>query len=727
MLTPGIYYPSKNAHRQLLFTLPGKNIYPVTSDYIYYSEGLVYYVNQNPLHPAGDTVGIYINGNLHGTTTILDNSGLYVYAFAPAYGVLEVKSIFSDTTVASQSFVCVNLYALLASSATIWSEQRRANILLLANQYLTPPTTGIFRGQADQAAMSNTFGEAIGFPQPADWPFERYALAMGGYPALGLPGIYSALPKGSSVGAVKDIVQAVTQYGMTGDDFRQLQGVGWQLGHTGGDNYRYRYSGNTLDPVLDTDPTGVSGPHYFLPYNQFEFLLLYRANMSDPIRVYLNGALLPDNKFYARDDGFETKVWVANTVEGDHVVVQYTAIGVGAWTDEARVPASAGVAPICSLQSNIQQAYSVMLNVVHDGFYVEGDVVLRNVVGDTDYLAYNWLNPWAVIPEYIQPVLDWRHETMTVSGGLEHKFFTGATAQQGSEFMAVNGHYLYPSQYGYTGTQEIDIDPSVGLTAGDFIQLDYRVNGETQASYETVVGASPAYPYIVTLPPSPIPLPFGASVFVNGNRLAIDQQYIWVGTTINILALLTAGDRICVRYYITGLNTYGEQTGIGQKRDFIFPNPVDPSSVIINVNGERAPVGAYVLSNPYTVHLLDNVYNYLGPTDIVSVTANIGLSAGFSVKIVQDGVTFTQGAESNFVVNYTQGTVIWNIGANQPDPGTAYQVYYTYFPKQILERLIRLVQPATIRTLLQFTTTDNRIFNPYFFEGKVNPSGDVIA
>ena len=82
MLTPGIYYPTKNAHRQLLNTLPGRNIYPVGQDYIYYSEGLVYYVNQNPDLPVGDEVAIHINGILHGTTTVLDATGLYVYAFA---------------------------------------------------------------------------------------------------------------------------------------------------------------------------------------------------------------------------------------------------------------------------------------------------------------------------------------------------------------------------------------------------------------------------------------------------------------------------------------------------------------------------------------------------------------------------------------------------------------------------------------------------------------------
>jgi hypothetical protein len=723
MLTPGIYYPAKNAHRQLLATLPGKNIYPVGADYIYYSEGPVFYANQHA-GLIGELVHIYINGELHGTAPILDATGLYVYEFAPVYGTLEIKSAFYDLTEASQTFFCVNLYTLLAASATIWSEQRKANMLLLANQYLTPQTTGIFRGQADQQAMSDSFGEAIGFPQPPDWPFERYALAMGGYPAMGLPSIYGALPKGSSVGAIKDIVQAVTQYGMTADDFRQLQGVGWQMGQTGNYNHRFRYSGNPLAPVLDTDPTGASGPHYFLPYNQYEVNLTYAARMTAAIQVWVNGRELFSPNFYARTQGSVTTVWVAGTVEGDHVTIHYTRDLDGVeQQEEFRATELIGYAPITSLFSNIQQAYTVMLNVIHDGFYIDkGDTVMRGASGAPDNLAYNWLNPWATIPEYIQPVLDWRHETMVVSEAHEHAFFTGATAQQGSEFLSVNGSYLYPTQYAYNGARRIDIDPSVGLTAGDFLQLDYRLNGYTMSSHEETLGATGAYPYLVALPPTT--KPYGASVFVNGDRLAIDLQYGFTGANVQIFAQLFKDDYVCVRYYTEGLDTYEDQTGIGQKRNFVFTSPVDPSSVMVTVNGQRGPTGSHTVSNPTTVRLSDNVYDALGPTDVTTVVGNVGLSAGYSVKIEQGATSYAQGV--NFLINYTTGQVLWVAGAEQPRSNSTYTAYYTYFPKQILAKLLRLVQPATVRCLLQFTTTDDRVFNPYFFEGQYNPSGDII-
>ena len=720
MLTPGIYYPNHNAHRQLLNTLPGKNVYPVGSDFIYYSEGSVYYVNQMSTLPVDDVVSIYINGVLHGTAPILDTSGLYVYEFSPAYGTLEVKSVFSDSTEATQTFFCINLYTLIAAAADVWSEQRRANILLLANQYLTPQTTGLFRGQVDQEWMSKSFGEAIGFPQPSDWPFERYALAMGGYPALGLPGIYSALPKGSSVGAIKDIVQAVTGYAMSDEDFRQLQGVGWQLGMGYTGTYRFRYSGNPLSPVQDMDPTGASGPHYFLAYNQFETSLPYEALLTDPIYITVNGSPIPDSQFFARTEAGVTKVWISAVVLGDSVTITYTKVAGGSDTITVIVPQLVGLSPIANLQSNIQQAYTVMLNVVHDGFFVDGDSVLRNLVGTTDYLAYNWLNPWATIADYAITPLGWQHEGVT---GSNHTLTIGATAQQGSELIAVNGNYLYPSQYAYTGPTTIEIAAGMTLSAESFVQVDYRTGGNVMSSYEVgVTGAAP-YPYVVTLPAAPAPLSYGMSVFVNGSRLS-NTQFTVLTNTVTITAQLEADDTVCVRFYTTGLNSYTEQTAIGQKREFVFTTAVDPASVLVMINGEHAPADAYTVPESTIVRLSDEVYNNTNSADITSVTADVGLPSGYSVKIVQGATVYVQG--THFEIDYTHGNVLWITGQPRPAAGSAYLVYYTYFPKQILEQLLRLVQPATMKVLLQFTTTLDQVFNPYFFEGVPNPSGIVI-
>ena len=147
MLTPGIYYPNRNAHRQLLHTLPGKDIYLVDSGYIHYTTGRVTYVNFAAEYAVGDTVEIFVNSVLVGTTTILNTDGLYVYELQLAYGVSRIESHFSDGNVSSQTFYTVNLYTLISAEADVWSAQRRANILLLSNQYLTPPASGIFRNQ----------------------------------------------------------------------------------------------------------------------------------------------------------------------------------------------------------------------------------------------------------------------------------------------------------------------------------------------------------------------------------------------------------------------------------------------------------------------------------------------------------------------------------------------------------------------------------------------------
>jgi hypothetical protein len=97
---------------------------------------------------------------------------------------------------------------------------------------------------------------------------------------------------------------------------------------------------------------------------------------------------------------------------------------------------------------------------------------------------------------------------------------------------------------------------------------------------------------------------------------------------------------------------------------------------------------------------------------------------GTAVTITQGATTYVLG--TNFKVDYTYGQIIWLDSAAQPIPGTAYQVSYTYFPKQILTTLLNLVKPATMKLILQFATSDGVVFNPYQWGGVDNPSGHVI-
>jgi len=1002
MLNPGIYYPNKNAHRQLLAALPGRQVYPTNSNYIYYSTGSVYYVNRLPQYAIGTVVSIYLNGVLSGTTTVLDASGLYVYEFAPAYGTLEVKSLFPDGHTATQNYFCVNLYTLLAATAEVWGDYRENNIRLISDQFLTPGVTGIFRGQASQEIMNSNFGSAIGFLQPFDWSFEKYANAMGGT-GPDAPSIYGALRKGASVGGIKDVVEAVTGYEMVDQDFTGLQTVGWQLGLTGNYSQRYRYSGVTGSPILDTDP-GNTGVHYYLAYNQYGItfttaamlpvnatvvgafssatilapfadsthfcttltidgvafddtlshyydgmLIMLRTpngadfhawHVGDPLWppyavlntyadiatsiqtrirfigtnfnlgygwinatvthddvngrflvrsgtagasgsvgpivgedpahpvywsdakrysyvagqdtvatiiggtvtnfgatgstagvtyadqisldgqqpvttfhvpgpfttgaqvaaaiqadmrrigaqyqlktgwtsctcvydtvnnhyifksgfvapngvidlwtegtggaerpllgvgnralympgltmfVWVNGDLIDSSRFYVSNDPTSglSKLWISGLKPGDQVVANYTDhLGANQSISET-VGQITGLAPIATLQSNIQQAYTILLNIVTDGFSVNGESVLRGLTGNADELTYDWLNPWGQNESYTVPKRQWYHVSQTAIG-VTGDYVLGTTfaAQQGSEFVSINGNYLYPGDYHYGTPEELHIGPGVTLAAGDVIQWDFPLAGSTHTNYQETVTVAAA-PYVITLA-GPEPHAQDFHVFVNGSRLSAGN-YLLAGNVLTIYDQLYVGDRILVRYITSGLSAFSELTDTNRVRNFQFDQAVDAASVQITINGEHAPNSAFNMIDPRTVQLTTAIYNALATTDIVSVFCDIALPAGADVTITQGITTYTQGV--NFQVDYTHGKILWIAGEDQPAPGSAYQVYYVYFPKQILEQLLRLVQPATVRVLLQFTTTIGQTFNPYMWEGSINPSGNVI-
>ena len=524
MLNPGIYYPGKNAHRQVLNTLPGRNLYPVDSNFVPYTEQPCLYVNRVPQYPVGDVVDIYLNGVLAGTTAILDATRLYVIEFPLNQGAIEVQSVFSDGNTATQTFFCVQLYGLLSTASALWSEQRQANLRLLSSQYLTPQTTGLFRGQADQALMSDNFGEVIGFPQPFDWSFEQYALTLGGDPATGRPGAYAALTKGSCTGAIKDMVMAVTGYAMTDQDFNSLQQVGWRLGRAAVNDCTIEFSYNPASPLIPPFPVSIQVLGYangsdvckwvlgaygatgatmgishigttgnlemaagYGVFAHFDTIAEHCAEDSWQATVGATGPTgagptvythVPPYRYrYSGDPSSPVRDNDPTNVNGPHYYLRGTT--------------GAGSLPIATIKSGIRQAYTMLLKIKHDGFLVVGESVLRQFSSTTDSLNYDWLNPW-----------------------------------------------------------------------------------------------------------------------------------------------------------------------------------------------------------------------------------------GTAVTITQGATTYVLG--TNFKVDYTYGQIIWLDSAAQPIPGTAYQVSYTYFPKQILTTLLNLVKPATMKLILQFATSDGVVFNPYQWGGVDNPSGHVI-
>jgi hypothetical protein len=722
-----------------------------------YTEQNVLYINRVPGLAIGSVVSIYLNNVLAGTTTILDTTGLYVYELSLDEGVLEVKSIFADSTEATQTFFCVNLYGLINATAEIWSAQRQANLLLLTNQYLTPQTTGIFRGQVGQDAMSANYGSIIDFPQPFDWSFEQYALTMGGDLETGRPGVYGAKTKGSSTGAVKDMVLAVTGYTMTDQDFRGLQGVGWQLGRAHVNDLTVLANYNPTAPLLMPFPvmvtitgytagadnftwqmgiTGATGAtggtgrittagnielvHNYGVFLQFDTVAghcigdSWQATIL-PSRAAGPTSFTPRPPYKYRYSG-NPLLPVLDTdplnVNGPHYFLQHNQPSV--------LP---NLAPVATLKSGVQQAYTLLLNIVHDGFFVDSETVIRNLTGQEDSVNYNWLNPWGTSPTFVTPDLHWRQETTTITGTLDHTLVAAHIPLMGSELITINGVFLYPSQYIYASPTVVELDPSLVLTTGDIVQFNYREAGNAQGSYEETVGATPAFPYVITLPAAPAPLSYGMSVYANGLVLSADK-YLIVGNQITIPAQFEQDDKLCVRFYVSGLNSFAEVDHIGPQQDYVFPFLVNANSVLVRVNGALVKAGNTTLVDPVTVRLSAPVYNYLQADDEVSIIADVGVPAGYSVRIVQGTTVYTQGVD--FKIDYTYGTIIWLLGHSAPARGTSYQVSYIYFPKQILTKLLNLVKPSTIKLIPQFRTTNGLVFNPYQWGGVDNPTGHVI-
>lgn len=648
MLTPGIYYKHKNSIRQLIKSLPGTTVYPRDNNLIPYTTQPVTYVNSLSSLPLGATVIVKLNGTVIGSPKVFNTSGTYAVDFVPPLGTFEIESVYPDSTTQKQIFRSVRLYTFLATLGEQYKDFKTRSILASSGLYVHFLNDGILKSQANDISF-RAWGDMAGFVRPFDWPFDRYADVLGGNTETGIPGYVPAFSKGSTTGAVKDVVESVTGYRPTDDDFRLLQStIKWQLSRDGA---KYDWLGGVHD-------TGAVGPHYFL-----------------------------------RSD---------------------------------RTPANVLAAPVAVLESDIRKAFTILLKVIHDGFFVEeGEVVTRSTISNKDKLQYSWLNPWAY-----NPTIDYQTGYKTyehwVTGPTDKVFTLPDIPAVGQEIVYLNGLEISDADYTLIGNV-LTLGPSIAVDVDDYIQVEYLLTGPARWHDEFIYAGGPQ---TFILPQ--LPIPNTLNVFVNGKRLDVNLgEYTFTSPDrIDIVAALGVNDRIDVVYADISIEPRYEESQVYSSATppvFTAPDSIVQGSVRVYVNGIKAHTSTYDINlNGVTVDI-----NYTGPGglgvvdgDRITVTCAYEARAGYNVNIVQGTTTYSQGY--HFHVNYRTGEVLWDNTKPNPAPGTGYQVYYTYFPKDILEAMLMTVKPVTMRVFQEFETSDGRVFKPYLWGGVKNPTGNVI-
>ncbi len=651
MLPPGIYYEDKNFLDQVIEELVDKNVYPKGNNIIPYLTNNVKYVNYLPAIAVGNTVTVKVNGVAVATPVVTEASGLYFAEFQAPYGIFEVSSEAAGTGTRKQFFKSVNLYSLLYSLVNISGGYRADAVKVIANLYnRLRDDSGLLRGMADEDALQDNFGELYRFRQPQDWSFSKYAVALSGeYPSYTVPGFIASTLKGSTTGAIKDVVKSVTGYTLLDSDFTTLQQTWWKLSKTG---YKWRLVGGVLTDMA------TAGPHYFLKKTP--------TVLSDPIAVFNSGK---------------------------------------------------------------QKAFAILLNIVSDGFTVSSETVIKSTVSDTDKLQYAWLNPF-VVPSLSRELFRHTDEFIVDDAGAT-LFPTFATFKAEAEEVYLNGEYISDDEYTRGGDNK-SITITRTIAPGDLVAIVYFEEGpdafyytETVASDIIVTYGSPAK--TIVLPSNA--LESSIRVFINGQLMPTPDYKFYHPDTIVINRSLYAGDNILIKYYSDATDDFIVDsrvfTAASSPQVFTLTNNVVYESVKMYINGIRQWSNAYTITGDKEITISDAIYALLVITDRVTfIYQRVLPDYGWNVRITQDINVYTQGQD--FQVNYTTGEIIWLTGHDSPTDGLAYNVWYCYFPKEILEDLLFDVKPSNIRLILQFTTTNDEVFRPYFWNDVSNPSGDVI-
>ena len=226
-------------------------------------------------------------------------------------------------------------------------------------------------------------------------------------------------------------------------------------------------------------------------------------------------------------------------------------------------------------------------------------------------------------------------------------------------------------------------------------------------------------------------IPASLEVYLNGQMLDKHSgQYTVTAPnrlTLNYTVIL--GDCNQVVYYPVGPSNIVDDSEIylsSAPPAFVSTDRIFPDSVKVFVEGLREPTAAYHIEADERTIDIDYASLAVADGQRVTVRYSTAWTAGFNVSVVQGTTTYSQGY--HFTVDYTHGRIIWDPLSAPLADGSSYLAYYTYFPKDILDQLIGIIKPATMRVILQFTPDSygSIAFRPYFWNGVINPTGNVI-
>lgn len=635
-----VLFQDKIGTRQMGRVLPGP-IYPRGEYVLPYTKNALYYVGHHKNSPVGSTVSAYINDINVGTTLIQDSEGTFIFKLPTnniPRGNFILKFVFSDSSDIKHYYSSYNLYIFMAVFGNLFNESRIEALKTVGNLFYNSNDINCLGLRASGEAFA-ILGKTIGFIQPFDWTAKRYADVLGGNQALNIPGVLPTLRKGSTVGAIKDIVYSITGIMLSDDDFTLLQNREWRLSR---DGVKYIFDSSAPNNV---GTTGAEGPHYFIN-NDINSL----------------------------------------------------------------------ATPLAIVRSGIQKANSILLNISTNGIFTDNPDIVSRGEGTTDKLFYTYLNPFA------EPInIDKDYETLqdTVANGIT----LPSIYEQSSLCVYLNGAYIRDDLYTIDGSNKIILDPSLNAEPSDIIAATFVINGITRYTEKTEIAAD--YPGGAVISLTNPAIGTTIDVFLNSQLITsytFDQSD---PTILTITRALEAGDSITVRYASVA-------SPVRRRLSFVYDsaNPPDlnlaediiPESVQVFINGLLQIDGISATTNSIVI---DYSGLEINDNDTIDIFYAPDIPYGYNVKIVDlNGFEYSQGI--HFTVNYTKGEIIWNVPNGAPSTNEIYQVWYTYFEKDILDNLLGLVKPATAIIYLQFTTLEGETFRPYYFFGVPNPTGDVI-
>ena len=378
-----------------------------------------------------------------------------------------------------------------------------------------------------------------------------------------------------------------------------------------------------------------------------------------------------------------------------------------------------------------------LIKIVTDGITYGSEIVIRgNQVTDyvyindkaipvwKDSLAYSWLNPYSTSGSY--------GTAGTSDIGFYYDEFTYASSStfttrygftNGSELVFRNGIVLIKDT-DYTVTSVNSITITATLTAGDKIGIFYIQTIVIDGIKTQTVDIANNYPSGLL-----VELEYSASsfnniqVWYNGNNSryldsAQDWQYV-DSTHIRILSSLYSGDSLYIRY--ATYDTSGWFNYEAEKSDIvsniiILPYKVTSGSIKFYVNGLQQSDSLFSVASDLVTLTIDSSYfNSLSSTDILlfqySIYSEFGKMSVVRTTTGKPATIYTQ--DINFYVDYTTGEILWIPTADTPSIGDSYKVTYTYFPKDILDHMIKLLKPATGIVEQRYFTSSGKEFNPY--------------